>query len=422
MLSSTSLVALAGCASTGQETTPSRTETNSTGVDSGTATPSESPTTSETATANPNTHFVDAAVDGNGSGTAGDPFGSIQTAIERARPGETVFVRAGEYTVDAPLSTVRSGEAGALITITGPSDAVVRPTKRMILFHIRHSHVRLTGLTLDGLINPSRPDSLSAYGGIVLVYCAPPHDTDEYLTDIAINPAGLGHTIRPLVVAKRATNLDIGAFKVTGLAGASYVLTGTNESHAGEIVYLGTPPSAYETRSHPWSPLDETNAVRIHHIDNSAGHPHSELVNTKMGTHDILVEYCTDGGGSQNNEPYPAASAHLQSYNATVRWCNLTAGQGYGVHVNAGAKGYLDQFEEPPMSKDRVGAGHRIIGNTITEFDDGPIAYTQTSAEMQDTVCGNAVADSDSEAATDCGSDVPTGEGVGHRGGDSPWT
>lgn len=427
-LSGTSLVAaLAGCTSTSRDSTPTSTDrvrtTTHQPTETARTTTEHSTTTEQTTTSHPNTIFVDAAVDQDaGSGSVDDPFGSIQAGLSNAQPGETVFVRSGEYKLEAPLGTVRSGKPDAPITITGPSDAVVRPTKRMVLFNINHSHLRLTGLTFDGLNNPARPKQLSAYGGVVLIRCAPPRDSDDYLTDVAIRPAGLGHSIRPLIVVKRSTNIDIGEFQVTGLVGASYVLTGSNQSHAGEIVYVGTPPSAYETRNHPWSPLDETNKVRIHHIDNTAGHPHSELVNTKMGTHDVLVEYCSDGGGSQNNDPYPAASAHLQSYNATVRWCKLANGQGYGIHVNAGAKGYLDKFEDPPISKERVGDGHRIVGNVIKGFDDGPLAYSKTSSEAQDTVCGNLISGSAPGNPTEtCGETVPTGEDAGHLGGDSPW-
>ncbi|MGB9987406.1 hypothetical protein [Salarchaeum japonicum] len=340
-----------------------------------------------------------------------------------ARPGETVEVQSGEYRLDAPVGTVRPGETDAPITITGPADAVLRPTKEMVVFNLNHSHVHLTGLTIDGLTDLSRPQDLDAYGGVVLVRCTPRRDTDEYLTDIAIRPARLGHSIRPLVVVKRSRNVDVGEFEVTGLAGASYVLTGTNQSHAGEFVYLGTPPSAYGTRHHPWTDIDKTNDIRVHHIDNSAGHPHSELVNPKMGTHDLVVEYCTDAGGSQNNEPYPAASAHMQSIDSTVRWCKFGGGQGYGIHVNAGAKGALNEIDGHDLTADQIGSGHRIYGNVVEEYDDQAIKYSATSADAQETVCGNSVSGTtDGTPADSCGDDVPSGDGVGHLGGDSPWS
>lgn len=426
-LSGTSLIAaLGGCASS-SDLSPTSTDPPPTSTPEP-STPTESPTdrstsTEEPTTADPNKIVVDAAVSrGSGTGTPNDPFGSIQRGLVNAYPGDTVYLRSGEYVLESSIGTVRSGEPDAPITLTGPSDAVVRPAKRMVMFNLKHSHFHLTGATFDGLRDPSNPEQLSAYGGIVLVRCAPRRESDEYLTDVTIRPDGLGHSIRPLVVVKRSENVDVGAFKVTGLAGASYVLTGSSESHAGEFVYIGTPPSAYETRNHPWAPLDETNAVRVHHIDNSAGHPHSELVNTKMGTHDIIVEYCTDAGGSQNNDPYPAASAHLQSYNATVRWCRFGGGQGYGVHVNAGAKGFLDEVENPSVTADGVGDGHRIVENVIEDYDDGSIVYSKTSATAQDTVCGNSIdGTAPGSPSKSCGEDVPTGDGIGHLGGDTPW-
>lgn len=417
-LSGASVVAaLCGCSST---SSGSRTTTTETVASTTTASTTERTTTTES---NPNTIFVDAEVDARtGSGSVDDPFGSIQAGLMNAQPGETVHVRSGEYELDAPLGTVRSGEPDAPITLTGPPDAVVRPTKQMIVFNLKHSHFQLTGLTFDGLIDPTRPKELDAYGGIVLVSCSPSRDSDEYLSDVTIRPAGLGHSIRPLMVVKRSENVDVGEFEVTGLAGAGYVLTGSSKSHAGEFVYIGTPPSAYGTRNHPWTNLDQTNNVRVHHVDNSAGHPHSELVNAKMGTHDVLVEYCTDAGGSQNNDPYPAASAHMQSVDATVRWCKFGGGQGHGIHVNAGARGAIDEVDGHDLTADQIGDGHRLYGNVIEGYDDQAIKYSKTSADAQETVCGNSISGStDGSPAESCGEEIPEGDGVGHLAGDSPW-
>lgn len=360
----------------------------------------------------------------SGRGTEADPIKTVQTAIDRARPGQTVTVATGEYRLRQPLRTVRDGTADAPITLTGPPDAVIRPAtdidRMPSLFRIKNNHIHLRGLTLTGLGDPSRPETIAQYKVKAVVRVEPP--TAAFLRDIVVKPDRVGHSYWGTINHKHANNVEIGEFEVIGPAGAGYVLTDEPNSHAGEIVYLGTPPGAVVKDAAPWG-IDESHAIHVHHIDNSAGHPHSELVNTKLGTHSVLVEYCTDGGGSQNTEPYPAASVHLQSYDATVRWCDLRDGEGHGIHVNSGSDGALDKLDDPPVSRETVGTGHRIFENNVEGFGTDAIAYTGTSQAAQDIVCGNTISGTtQGSPTTTCPTTTPDGDGVGHLGGDSPWT
>lgn len=350
--------------------------------------------------------------------------GSIQRALELAHPGDTIHVKPGEY--HESIRTVRLGTAAEPITITGSATAVIRgDPESYFVFRIRHSHIQFRGLTIDGLRNPDRPEDPASYMQ-TLIHSLPPFTTDEYLEDIVIAPARIGNAGRPFMVFNRTKNLEIGPTKVIGLAGAEYNL-GDIRNHVGEIVYLGKPPGTalgVEPKpDYPWRSLDETRHVHIHHIDNSAGHPHSELVNTKLGTRDVLIEYCTDGGGSQNSEPRPSASIRFQSYGATVRWSDLRNGHGYGVHVQAGSKGILAEVDEPAVSQDTIGTGHSIHGNRIRGFDDGPIRFDATTPDEQKILCGNEFPESTAGSPSEpCPGNVPNGDGTGHIGGNSPWS
>ena len=377
----------------------------------------------ETQRQNPDTLFVDTEGSLEAPGTTDDPLDSIETALYQAEPGDTIQVRPGVYRelIEPP----KGGQPDNPITITGPPDAILKsdPRKYNVVL-IRHSHIHITGLTIDGLENPDAPDEVNSYSRAQLVQARPPTDTDQYLTDIVVSPHRIGNTQKSLVSLERTRNAEVGPFRVIGPAGTKYLLT-DRAGHNGEIVYLGTSPSNLETDWHPWAEYDQSSNILVHHIDNSEGYGHSELVNTKLGTHDITVEYCTDGGGSQNTEDSPAASIRFQSFDATVRWCDLQNGMGHGVEIASfKARDAQQNQSNPSEIQRRGGTDNAVYGNRITGFDEAAIAYPVESQTQIDQrhICNNEY-DGQSMGDPDgpCPSGTPTGDGIGHTGGDSPW-
>lgn len=78
-----------------------------------------------------------------------NPGESIQDAIDKAMPGDTVKISDGTYTED--LVTVRDGEKDKRITITGSRKAVLHGTgKENRLFQIHHDYHTINGFTIDG--------------------------------------------------------------------------------------------------------------------------------------------------------------------------------------------------------------------------------------------------------------------------------
>lgn len=150
-----------------------------------------------------------AATDGEpgGPGTSESPYSSIQQALKRARPGDTVQVDSGEYREH--LSFPRAGTPDQPITVTGPPDAILRTPTDYHLIEIARSHVHLTGLTLTGLKDPDRPSDSEAYNDGGLVFCRPPTDTDQYLTDIVLKPHRIGNSASTLISVMRTQNASI---------------------------------------------------------------------------------------------------------------------------------------------------------------------------------------------------------------------
>lgn len=349
------------------------------------------------------------------SGAETNPLQSIQEGVMRATPGDTIQVHPGEY--QEGVRTVRAGTSEKPITITGPKEAVLRGPVDGSAIWIKHSHIRVIGLTINGLLDPANPEDVSSYSTGDLVRCAPPATTDSYLQDIVFAPAAIGNSERALAVFTRTTDLEIGPFRVIGPAGAGF-LYGDRHAHVGEIVYLGTPPNTIDKVDYPWDQIDQSRNIYVHHIDNSAGHPHSELVNTKLGTHDVRIEYCTDGGGSQNEEPYPAATIRCQSYDATIRWCDLQAGEGDGILIDGGGTGWLRERDDPPIAPDRIGTEHAVYGNQIQDYDNYGLRLAHATADEQDVLCGNDVTGrADDAPESTCPGRIPDGDGIGHRGG-----
>lgn len=419
----------AGCSEASRTPTGRPTATTSpTPTQTGTTTETTSDT--ETPRENPDTIFVGpdgASVD---PGTVEQPVGTFQEALERAEPGETVHALPGRYIEQ--VETVRSGRPDAPIEITGPPDAVFHSgneTGTRWPLRIRHSHVHVTGLTFDGLQDPDNPDDLDSYAlaNIAIIPPIPDEGPPKTLENLKLMPHAVGNTYGNCLHIFSSDGVEVGEFPVIGPAGLRYKLQ-DREGHFGEILYIGTGLGGWDAKWNGYP--DKVRNVHVHHIDNSAGYHHSELVDCKAATSNILIEYCTDGGGSQNTEPGAQESISIQGHNITLRYCKLQNGLGYGVEVrNARTREAREENDVSDLEEweRRGGRDNEIYGNVVTGFDDKafhfPFADSGQSPDAQRYFCGNTyTGPTDGEPDAQCPDEVPEGDGVGHLGGDSPWS
>lgn len=392
-------------------------------------------------------HYVDPDGSDDNPGTESDPLATIQRALERARPGDTIQVLPGKYKPRGGVQTVRAGTADEPITITGPPDAVFNADGP---FEFNHSHVHLTGLTFDGLYDPTNPQDPDSYSWALLEVNETFHeriksgdhrpesvDEENYLRNIVVKPHAVGNCLADFIKVHWSKNVEIGEFEVIGPAGVKY-LYGDASGHNGEVVYLGN------SADKGW-PTDETSDVHVHHIDNSKGYPHAELVDVKSGCHDVLIEYCTDGGGAgafvlDGHDPTDETAFALSGRDITLRWNVVENSNGQAVEVGTWGVVHPDDFERQkgvPFPDELLDSGraNSIYGNRFTDAaglavqypivypDDGePSIAEEYGPDDQAHVCGNVVdGPTHGTPDTECPTEIPEAETIGHLGGDSPW-
>lgn len=392
------------------------------------------------------------------SGARDDPVASIQEGFERAGPGQTVHALPGRY--HERVETVRPGEPGEPIVLTGPPEAVfvggdetLRPEPLKIL----HSHVHVLGLTFDGLQDPDHPERVSkdapggsSYaGGNVQVNPFARGGEDAfpgYVRDVKVKPHAVGNVLGAMINVFFAHDVEIGEFQVIGPGGVQH-LKGDREGHNGEVVYLGTPPDKFGGSGTDVSgaTVDESSGIHVHHVDNSQGHPHAELVDVKAGCTDVSIEYCTDLGGAgryvlPGHDSTAETAFHLGGSDTTLRWNVVEDSHGQAVEVGSWGATHPERFEElkgfpfPEAAFDsgRNNAiyGNRFSGNAgmtirypIVYPEDGPSHVAEGyGPDAQRVVCGNEFdGETHGEPGASCPDSVPQAETIGHLGGDSPW-
>jgi len=373
------------------------------------------------------TIYVSPGGDDDNPGTEAEPMETILSALDAVEPGQTVYLQPGEYR--GRVVTIRPGEPDSPITITGSEDAVIRPSRETdeqyyYPIKIQHSHYRLTGVTITGLMDPSAPEQVDSYTTRLLQVSARP-ESSAYVEDVVIAPHGIGHTQRAMISVVRVKDSEFGPFKVIGPAGVQY-LYDDPVSHIGEIIYIGQPLQVYADGAdgYFWDTYEQTRNIRIHHIDNSEGYHHAEMVDCKDGTRNITIEYCTDAGGSQNNEPFSAQSIHVRGHDCTFRWNRLADGEGNGIEVyKPGSDEVYPEFGFDQAVVDRIATDNEIYGNEISGFGGEAIAFDEDTIDAQRHVCGNDIEGStNGDPEKECPAELPAGDGIGHTGGDSPYT
>ncbi|MEZ3115092.1 hypothetical protein RYH80_04055 [Halobaculum sp. MBLA0147] len=393
-----------------------------TGSDEASATPTAA--TGETGTAaaassgERPTADVWVAPDGeSGDGSRSAPFTNVRRAFEAVEPGDTLFFQSGEYRLNG--RTLVGGEPDAPIEITGPPDAVLRAREAAgPVLGIVHSHVHLTGTTLDGLADPSRkwetPDVWA--DSVVEVSPGPRYESAgvEYLEDVVVEPHAIRNSGSAFVLLERTRDAAIGGFEVTGPAGAEFhpEMADPVESHVGNLIQIGASTKTIAEYK-PWDGLDRTRNVRIHHVNNAAGHHHSSFAQIHVGAEAITVEYCTDrNAGNETTGKKWVPSVAVAGNNCTVRG-NDFGDSRQGVVFSAWTPEGIAEASNWARNND-------VYTNRLQRLSAAPFVFDESSPDAQRTFCDNRLVGIDGSydyATGECSTDVAAVDGIGHTAG-----
>ncbi len=331
-----------------------------------TATPAPTLSPTETTTGSPQQITADWYVSPDGSdsnaGTSQDlSLQTIQKAIDSANSGDTILLASGTYMQD--FISKRNGTSNAPITITGPSDAVVKGGGNARIIQIQHDYITLRGFTVDGLYG--EPNSIDGYRDkLVYVQGSQDHDgvTGLRVLYMTIKNAG-GECMR---LRYFVTQSEIAYNTITSCGHFDYSFDDGGKN--GEGVYIGTAPEQRNDGKNPTSDTDESNVNLIH--NNTIDTQGNECVDIKEDSKYNIVEYnsCTgqkdtDSGGMDSRGGY-----NIFRYN------EIFGNAGAGVRLGGDT---VDQ-----------NINNDVYNNIIRDNENGGIKF---QAAPQGEICGNTM-------------------------------
>jgi len=329
------------------------------------------------------------------AGTADAPLRTVMEGVGRADPGETVTLASGEYRES--VGTVRDGEPDAPITLRGPSDAVIRPEPGASdCLRIEHDHVHVLGITIDGLLEPDRKyEDYEAWVDrcVFITPVARYEEGIQYINGVVVEPSRMGNCGRAMVQTQRVRDSTIGGFELIGPSGMQFDTRVANHKagHVREVVYIGSSETHRGRSYYKYDGLDRSRNIRVHHIDNSAGYRHSELVDVKLGSENITVEHCTTRNAGHNTEAVVDAVLAIKGNDCTVRYNDIGASP---VPVSFGSWAPSDDVDGGDWSRN-----NEVYGNYFHGFSAGALRLRNgqepntgpVSFDDQKRICGNRI-------------------------------
>ncbi len=312
--------------------------------------------------------------------SAGAAFRTIQKAVDLAQPGDVINLAPGTYAQD--VISKRNGSSSARITITGPSNAVVKGGGRARVIEINHDNITLNGFTIDGQFGDA--NSPSGYRDKLLyVLGKQPLDGVSGLrvTGMTLKNAG-GECMRLRYFAKQN---EVSGSWIGPCGVHDFRFNGGSKN--GEGIYIGTAPEQRADGKNPTTDPDLSNNNRIH----------SNVINTQ-GNECVDVKEAATGNIIENNnctgQKDPESGGLDSRGNGNIfRNNNVYGNVGAGVRLGG------------DTSAD--GLKNLVYNNTINDNKAGGIKFQRTP---QTQICGNSMSNNvGGNAVGTYGSDyVPT--------------
>jgi len=309
----------------------------------------------------PETYFVDPSGTPAARGTRSDPLQSIQKALDRAMPGDTIELGAGRYFQD--FRTVRNGRPGQPIVIRGGRNAVVSGAGSSRIVEVNHDYIEFHGFTIDGRHAPENGKG-SYRDKLIYAVGNRPGDGVTGLRIIGMNLRNAGGECIRLRYQAQRNEIANSMIENCGVYDFVYKDGGKN----GEGVYIGTAPEQLGRWGAPDNAVDQSSANWIHH--NTFNTRGNECVDIKEGSSGNIVEHnrCTGQRDKKSAGLDARGSGNVFRYNV--------------VYGNSGAGIRLGG------DRDDDGVGNSAYSNSLR---DNQVGSLKIQRGPQGKICGNVV-------------------------------
>ncbi|MFO1350232.1 MAG: DUF1565 domain-containing protein [Gammaproteobacteria bacterium] len=324
------------------------------------ALPLTTPAAMAATAAEPAVYFVSPTGNDLNSGGYWDlPLRTVQKALDLAQPGDEIILAPGEYAQD--FHTVRDGQAGAPIRISGTSTSRIKGAGKSHIIDINHSYIELSNLEINGQAGTT--GTASDYRDI-LVYVkgltAPQGVTGIKIDNVIFKNAG-GECLRMKYFAHH-NEISHSRFYNCGVWAFKYLTGGKN----GEAIYIGTAPEQLASNPTPQSDASNNNWIHNNYFDTQG----NECVDIKEGASYNTAEHnwCTGQKDPESGGMSSRGSNNLFAFN--MIYSNA------GVGIRLGGDTASD------------GIHNQVIGNTLKN---NAVGSMRIMTAPQDAICGNRV-------------------------------
>jgi len=295
--------------------------------------------------------------DSNSGYSSLEPLRSINTALERALPGDTIVLMPGSYYEN--IKTVRSGTKDKPITIVGMPGSVIYGNKKKggKVIYVRHSYIHFLHLTVDGHFKNC--EEKECYHDKLLYVKGYP---DSLLKGIKVIASRFSNAWGECLRFKYIEDSEI-AWNQVSHCGLRDFVFGRGKQN-GEGIYIGTAPE--QTHGKP----DRTNNLLVHH--NSIATYGSECIDVKEGAENIKI---FDNICSMNRARHVGGISVRANRNYIVG--NVVfKNEGAGIRLGGDTKDF--------------GVYNEVIGNFL---DANTFSALKIMTFPQRKVCGNVATD-----------------------------
>ena len=169
---------------------------------------------------------------------------TIQQALDKAQPGDTIMLAPGTYLQD--LRSVRDGQQGRPIVIKGSRSSIVSGGGQPRVIEINHSYIELRGFTVDGHFEAANTKDSYRDKLIYVIGNQPGRGPNGLkILNMDIRNAG-GECVR---MRYQARNNEIANSRITSCGHADFKFKDGGKN--GEGIYIGTAPNSSDSAAPP---------------------------------------------------------------------------------------------------------------------------------------------------------------------------